>query len=203
MGPVGSAGALACWAYSRLMSIAPFEQAVASTRAVLSAVTPDQLDLGTPCASWKVSDLIDHIVGAQYFFLDAMNGTPPSGEGAKASSGDYVAAFDAATAKVHAALDAEGALDKMYTLPFGTMPGTAVLGLAVTDTFTHGWDLAKATGQSTDLDPTLATNALEQAKMMIMPAIRGPEPAPFGPEQTAPEGATAADKLAAFLGRTV
>jgi hypothetical protein len=26
---------------------------------------------------------------------------------------------------------------------------------------------------------------------------------PFGPEQTAPDGATAADKLAAFLGRKI
>lgn len=32
---------------------------------------------------------------------------------------------------------------------------------------------------------------------------RGEEPAPYRPEQTAPAGAPAADRLAAFLGRAV
>ena len=94
-------------------------------------------------------------------------------------------------------------MTKMLTLPFGQMPGSAFVGLAATDTFTHGWDLAKATGQSTDLDPELAAQLLAGAKQAISPAFRGPEPKPFGPEQTAPAGATNADQLAAFLGRTV
>ena len=37
----------------------------------------------------------------------------------------------------------------------------------------------------------------------IQDAFRGPEGAPFGPEQPAPAGASAADQLAAFLGRRV
>jgi hypothetical protein len=32
-------------------------------------------------------------------------------------------------------------------------PGAALLGLAATEQFTHGWDLARAIGQHTDLDP--------------------------------------------------
>jgi uncharacterized protein (TIGR03086 family) len=185
------------------MSTEPYAQAIATSRTVLAAVTADQLDLDTPCASWKVRDLIDHLVGAQYFFLAGLRGTPPSDAGAAASSGDFVAAYDAATAEALAAFSEDGALGKMYTLPFGTMPGMALLGLATNDTFTHGWDLAKATGQSTDLAPELAEMLLGQARMMIQPAFRGGEGAPFGPEQTAPDGACAADRLAAFLGRTV
>ena len=66
------------------MSTEPYAQSIATTRTVLAAVTADQLDLDTPCASWKVRDLIDHLVGAQYFFLAGFRGTPPSnaGEGA-------------------------------------------------------------------------------------------------------------------------
>jgi uncharacterized protein (TIGR03086 family) len=77
------------------------------------------------------------------------------------------------------------------------------LGLAITDTFVHTWDLAKATGQSTDLAPELAAVLLEQARASIQDSFRGPEGAPFGAEQTAPEGASNADRLAAFLGRSV
>ena len=75
---------------------------------------------------------------------------------------------------------------------------------ATTDTFTHGWDLARALGQSTDLAPDLAAGLLAGAKMAIPPSFRGEEgKAAFGAEQTAPDGACAADQLAAFLGRTV
>jgi hypothetical protein len=41
-------------------------------------------------------------------------------------------------------------------------------------------------------------------RQMMQPGFRGDDgKAPFGPEQTAPAGATAADRLAAFSGRTV
>ena len=95
-----------------------------------------------------------------------------------------------------------GALEKMITLPFGTLPGAAYLGIATTDAFTHGWDLARATGQSTDLDPALAAQLLEGSRAFIQPAFRGDDgKAPFGAEQPAPPNATNADALAAFLGR--
>jgi uncharacterized protein (TIGR03086 family) len=66
----------------------------------------------------------------------------------------------------------------------------------------HGWDLAHATGQSTDIDPELAGQLLEAARLFVQPAFRGEDgKAPFGPEQQAPPNARPADQLAAFLGR--
>jgi uncharacterized protein (TIGR03086 family) len=185
------------------MSTARLEQAISSTRTVLAAVTPDQLDADTPCSSWKVRDLVNHIVGGQYFFAAGAEGNPPTAAAGDFAAGDFVAAFDESSAKCVAAFQGEGVMTKMLTLPFGQMPGAAFVGLAATDTFTHGWDLAKATGQVTDLVPDLAAQLLAGAKQAISPAFRGPEPAPFGPEQQAPAGASKADQLAAFLGRTV
>ena len=92
-------------------------------------------------------------------------------------------------------------MEKTLTLPFGQMPGSAFVGIAATDTFTHGWDLAKATGQDTDLAPALAEQLLNGARQFIQPAFRSPEGAVFGPEQPAPAGASNADQLASFLGR--
>ena len=183
------------------MATEPLEQAIASTRNVLGAVSKGQLGDATPCAAWTVSDLINHIVGVQYFFEAGVKGEPPAGGETDFSATDYVSAFDDGARRCLAAFRTEGVMEKMLTMPFGQMPGGAVVGIAATDTFTHGWDLAKATGQSTDLAPQLAAQLLAQSKKMIQPAFRSPEGAVFGPEQKAPGGASNADQLAAFLGR--
>jgi len=185
------------------MSTQPYQQAIASTRSVLTGVKADQMGAATPCASWTVAELINHIVGAQHFFIAGMQGTPPVGADSDYSSGDYVAAFDEICKENVAAFSADGVLEKMISMPFGDMPGAAVMGLATTDTFQHGWDLAQATGQPTDLAPELAAGLLERSRKMIQDGFRGPEGAPFGAEQSAPEGASNADRLAAFLGRAV
>ncbi len=186
------------------MSIQPLQAAIASTRAVVAATTKDQLGASTPCASWKVSDLVNHIVGAQYFFTSALQGKPPSGDAPDFSAGDFLAAFDEASAACLAAFSADGAMTGMVKTPFAEMPGAAWAGLAATDCFTHGWDLAKATGQSTDLAPELAAGLLVGARQAIQPGFRGEDgKAPFTAELQAPDGASNADKLAAFLGRQV
>lgn len=185
------------------MSTQPLEQAIQSTRAVLAQVRPDQLSDRTPCQSWKVSDLINHVVGTHAFFLSCLNGSAPPAP-ADVASGDFVAAFDKSSAETVAAFNAEGVMQQTIALPFGQMPAPAVIGLAATDTFQHGWDIAKATGQTTDLAPQLAEQLLSGAKMAIPDSFRGPDgKAPFGPEQQAPPGSSNADRLAAFLGRTV
>jgi uncharacterized protein (TIGR03086 family) len=185
------------------MATQMLEQSIATTRGVLAKVSQDQLGNDTPCAQWKVSDLINHIVGGQYFFESGALGTPPAGGETDFSAGDYLAAFDEGAQRCVAAFSTDGVMDKMLTLPFGQMPGSAFIGLASTDTFTHGWDLAKATGQDTDLAPELAAQLLAGARQMIQPAFRSEDGAVFGFEQTAPEGAGSADQLAAFLGRRV
>lgn len=187
------------------MSDQPLEQAIQSTRAVLTGVTPEQLDAPTPCESWKVSDLINHIVGGQFFFASSVSGQAADGaEPPDFSAGDFVATFDQGAAADLAAFAEEGAMERIVHLPFGDMPGSAFFGLAATDTFTHGWDLARATGQASDLAPDLAAALLAGARASISDNFRGADSAaPFGPQQQAPAGASNADQLAAFLGRSV
>jgi len=184
------------------MTTEVLEQAIATTRGVLANVSRDQLDDATPCASWKVRDLINHIVGGQYFFAGGVRGELPSGD-TDWAAGDFLADFDTGARQCVDAFNSDGAMDKMLTLPFGQMPGSAFIGLASTDTFTHGWDLARATGQDTDLAPQLATGLLAGARMAIPPELRSEDGAVFGLEQTAPADASNADQLAAFLGRHV
>jgi uncharacterized protein (TIGR03086 family) len=186
------------------MSVEPLQQAIKSTRAVLSNVGPNDLDRSTPCQSWKVSDVINHIVGGQFFFTAAANGEPPSGEQVDFSSGDFVAEFDRGSAMCVNAFSQDGVMEKVLHLPFGDMPGAIFVNLAATDTFVHGWDLARALGRPTDLEPGLATVLLTQIQGFLPAEARGADgQAPFGPAQQAPAGAPNADQLAAFLGRAV
>ena len=188
------------------MSTEMLERAFASTRNVLSNVKADQLDDATPCVSWDVRQLINHIVGGAHWFAVSTNdGASPENdttEDTDYAGGDFLAAFDEGSKAAVAAFGTPGALEKTVKLPFGEFPGAAFMGLATTDTFQHGWDLAKATGQDTDLDPELAGQLLAAAG--IPDAFRGPDgQAPFGPIVEADESAPAANRLAAYLGRAV
>jgi uncharacterized protein (TIGR03086 family) len=181
----------------------PLNQAMQSTLAVLTKVRSEDLDAPTPCASWDVRALINHFVGTARWWAATIDG---GGEDADAdyAGGDFVAAYEESIRIAVGAFAAEGALERTVRLPFGEFPGTVVLGMAALDQFTHGWDLARATGQPADLDPALASALLAQARLAISDAFRGPDgQAPFGPAAPVPAGAGPADQLAGFLGRSV
>jgi len=179
------------------------ERALASTRAVLAEVRTDQLDLPTPCTEWRVRDLINHVVGTQHYAADAVVGRPPSEDEDDVAAGDFLAAYDAAAQASLSAFGADGALDRTLALPFGDLPAGAFLAMMAGDAFTHGWDLAKATGQPTDLDADLAAQLHVPLSTMLRPEMRAEEGRAFRPEQPAPADATRANQLAAFLGRSV
>jgi len=185
------------------MSTKEYESAIAEFRQVMTAVTPDQVDAPTPCASFNVAQLIDHTIDTQRMVVEALQGESFGGSGAEVDPGDQAASYHRAAADAVAELHRDGALEKIVTLPFGTFSGEKLMRLAALDTFQHAWDLAAATGQETGLDARLADSLMEVAVAHMAHAPRGDEPAPYGPEQTAPEGAPAADRLAAFLGRVI
>ncbi|MEY2424984.1 MAG: hypothetical protein QOI61_556, partial [Actinomycetota bacterium] len=165
----------------------PLERAIAVAKQVLAGVSNEDLDKPTPCASWDVRAVLNHVIGGQDFFVNAVTGESPNivEGGTDFASGEYRLAFDEGSAAALAAFGAPGVLEKTLNMPWGAMPGGAVMGLAATDVLTHSWDLAKATGQSTDLDPELSAQLLEGSKAAVQDAFRGPDGsgAPFGPKQ--------------------
>jgi len=178
-------------------------RALQGTLTVLTRIQPGQLDAPTPCASWDVRSLINHVTGSARWWAGTITGAADPAA-ADYAAGDYAAAYQESIQIALAAFGADGVLDRTVRLPFGELPGAVVLGMAATEQFTHGWDLARATGQPTDLDPDLAAELLGQARLAITDAYRGPDgEALFGPVRQAPAGASPADQLAAFLGRAV
>jgi uncharacterized protein (TIGR03086 family) len=181
------------------------QQAVTSARPILASVRPEHMDLPTPCQSWKIRDLVNHMIDAPTFaaiVMETGDWQNQSEESVDHAAGDYLAAYDAATARAIGSFRAEGALSKLVTLPFGDIPGAVYACIATGDAFAHGWDLAKATGKRTDLDPELAGELLAVVGPLLPEQMRGPDgQAPFGPEVAVPDDAPAADRLAGFLGR--
>jgi uncharacterized protein (TIGR03086 family) len=179
------------------------DQALQGTLAVLTKVRPEDLDKPTPCASWDVRALVNNFVGTARWWAAIICEDGDVIE-ADYAAGDFVAAYEESIETAVTAFGADGALAKTIRLPFGEFPGTVLLSLAMMEQFTHGWDLARATGQPMDLDPGLAAGLLSQARLAITDAYRGPDgQALFGPAREAPAGAGPADQLAAFLGRAV
>ena len=174
-----------------------------STHAILAKVQPGDLDAATPCASWDVSALINHFVGTARWWAGIVTG---AGAGAELdyAAGDFVSAYEESIAIATSAFATGGVLEQTFRLDLGEFRGAALLGLAATEQFTHGWDLARAIGHHTDLDSELAAGLLAGARLAVSDAYRGPDGvALFGAATQAPAGAGPADRLAAFLGRRV
>jgi uncharacterized protein (TIGR03086 family) len=185
------------------METTELSRACQSTLEVLERVKPEDLTAPTPCASWDVRALVNHFVGTARWWAAMVTGEDAPAD-ADYAAGDLMAAYKESVLIASAAFGADGALERMVALPFGEFPGVVALQMASLDQFTHGWDLARAIGQPTDLDPGLASELLSHARLGITDAFRGPEgQAPFGPVTEAPAGSGPADQLAAFLGRRV
>ena len=162
---------------------------------VLVNVTSDQLSLPTPCSKWDVKAVIDHVIAGNQRVVERAGGlVAPLPD-------DLGGAHRASAEAAQETFAAPQALTRTYQLPIGEIPGTTFIELRTSDLLVHAWDLAFATGQPTDLEPELAEYVLAFSKqMMSRPGLRG-DGRPYGEEQPCGDERSAADRVAAFLGR--
>jgi uncharacterized protein (TIGR03086 family) len=177
-----------------------FDRAATVADQVIAGVKADQLGDPTPCTEWDVRQLLNHVVGGTLFFLSFLEGGPPVDRQADHLGGDPSAAFRESLRRLRQAFLREESPDRLVPTPFGEAPIRMLVEMRTTEMLVHGWDIAKATGQSTDLDPELAESRIESFRKMRA-ARRGS--GMFADEKPAPPGATAADRLAAAAGRAM
>jgi uncharacterized protein (TIGR03086 family) len=174
-------------------------------RGLVANVEPEQLALPTPCAGWDVRGLINHFVGGAGMFAAAFNGDElsidPDAPMPDFVGDDPLGAFDGAIAMFTVAVDQPGAIDRMITLPFGTLPGPMVLELLKFDLLVHCWDLATATSQPFDPPTDAVEHGLEAAKVIISTELRNGDM--FAEEVTVRASAAPIERLVAFTGRRV
>ena len=126
---------------------------------------------------------------------------PPAGE--DLIGDDWSGAFDAAAAGLMEVWRRPGMLERTFTSPLGELTATWRVGQQIADFAVHGWDVAKATGQPSELDPDVGQFALDWGRENLKPEFRGEEGSgkSFGLEVEVPEEALLYDRLAGFFGR--
>jgi uncharacterized protein (TIGR03086 family) len=177
-------------------------QALDAAGRLVDGVRDDQWSLPTPCPDWSTRDLVGHIVSGNRMFASILRrGQPGAGQpGAGQPGADLPSAYREAADELLAAFGRPGILDQMFTVPFGTVPGSVALHLRITELLVHGWDLARATGQPARFPDGLAERELAFSRGAL-PAIP-PGRTPFAPPRPVAADAPAIDQLAALLGRS-
>jgi uncharacterized protein (TIGR03086 family) len=175
---------------------------------LLAGLRADEWSSPTPCTGWTVRDLVNHLVGGNRLFTDALRGVPlPPREvlgrrsGEDQLGGDPVATYRTGAQALLAAVRAPGALDSVLALPAGDLPGPAAVHLRTVELLVHGWDLAAATGRPAPFPDELAAAELGFSRDLLARMPEGRRP--FAPSEPVPDDAPALDRLAALLGRRV
>jgi uncharacterized protein (TIGR03083 family) len=164
-------------------SVKALETGIEQARAAIRAVREEQLTLPTPCEKWDVGQLLAHLAYDPGYMLEMVTGGSPDWSAIPARIEDPASTFDAGAEKLLA-----------HYRSTGQSADWQVAELAV-----HTWDLATATGQPVDgLDPEVADRGLAFMTQTLKPEMRV---SAFGPEQPAPAGASAYERIAAFAGR--
>jgi uncharacterized protein (TIGR03086 family) len=181
--------------------LAAYDEVVAAVGELARGTRIDQYALPTPCEGWTVHKILDHLVETLDVYGDLARGVQPT-EGEERRYDDPADAFAIMAARTRSAFAAPDYLELAADTPIGPQPGKAVVQHVVNELTAHGWDLARATGRSTDLVPDIAADVLASWQAFLGTWDRTGNPN-FAAERTPPDDATAADRVAAFLGRAV
>jgi len=144
----------------------------------------------TPCEQWCVQDLVDHVVAAPSRFARMVRDEEVDWSATPSAGREPAAQFRS------------NAEDLLRAVADEAAPGGPVaLDWQCAELAVHTWDLATAIRRSTgDLDAEVAERGLAFMRANLTEHDRGPV---FGPEQPAPVGADAYQRIAAFAGRSV
>ncbi len=154
------------------------------------AMTDASSDRDTPCAEWKVKDLVAHAVGVQATFGGVL--------GASVAAD---AAWPEARDAMRAAISAPGGLDGTahYAGFGGDVPKAMLISIATTDLVIHTWDLSRALGVDATLPAESAAAALAGLQGLPTEVLRSP--GRFGAAVEVAADADVQTQLLAFAGR--
>jgi uncharacterized protein (TIGR03086 family) len=173
---------------------------------IVSGIVADELCDPTPCPKYDVAGLIDHLVeaGRRAAALGGGQAPPPGDESPHVELSDAPSQLRSSAQQAAQGWGEDSSLSVRHTMPWGEeYTGATLVDMYLAELAAHAWDLARATGQTDKLDPSLAVPALEGARAWMRPQYRNMvEPgAPFGAEVYPAPDADDWERLAAFMGR--
>ncbi|WP_329408609.1 TIGR03086 family metal-binding protein [Streptomyces sp. NBC_00704] len=167
-------------------------------------VRDGQLGHATPCPGCAVGNLLAHLTGLSVAFRDAARkdlgpttDTPPDAAAPEPGPhwrADLAAALDALVAAwrdpaARTGMTRAGGVD---------LSGEVAAAVVADELVIHGWDLARATGQSYDPDPAALSAAYG---FLSAAADAGSGAGPFGPVVPVPPDAPLLDRALGLSGR--
>ncbi|MEV2240615.1 TIGR03086 family metal-binding protein [Micromonospora sp. NPDC049891] len=181
------------------------EPAARALKALLPGVADDQLSAPTPCESWTVGDLLDHLMGLTLAFRTAAEkGPDPAPDGPGDPSVDQLdpqwrSRLPVRLDELVAAWREPAAWTGETAVGGVVLPAELMGVVALNELVVHGWDLARATGQPYDIDDqTLDT----VHRLVSQQASSDGTPGLFGPSITQPDDAPLLDRVLGLTGRS-
>jgi len=175
---------------------------MASTQRYVDGVHDHQWRAPTPCSEWDVRQIVNHVVGENLWAAELLRGKTIEqvGNGLEGdlTGSDPRQAFRDSVAAATAAVAAPDAMEATRHPSFGDFSGADYCSQLFMDLLIHGWDIAKATGQDTNLDPALAEACLPIAQQLTS---QWRSAGVFGEDLAVPAGADAQTRLLALFGR--
>lgn len=180
------------------------DRAIAYTRGSLALVTADLMAAPTPCAGWDLRALLTHMDDSLVSLHEAGSVRRVRVDVPPAAPDDIVVSLRTRACQLLAEWTADWATgavggESRDVLVDGRPVTSPVLTSAgALEVVVHGWDVAVSCGVPRPIPDDLAAALLRLAPVLVNDADR---PARFGPELTAPPGASSGERLLAFLGR--
>ncbi|GAA3531467.1 TIGR03086 family protein [Aeromicrobium flavum] len=172
--------------------------------APLSRVSDADLDRETPCEGRTVGQLIQHLVGLSLAFRAAagkdfgpLTDTSPDGDGWPELEDGWREALQEQVPAMVEAWRRTSAWQGMTRAGGIDLPGEVCGRVALDELVLHGWDLARATGQSYELDDHTAEACLG----FVSTFEASGTPGLFGPAVEVADDAPLLDRLVARAGR--
>jgi len=137
------------------------DTAATSAAGVVARVRPEQLAAPTPCAQWDVRALANHMSGFLVMSECAARKAPlPVGaDGKQDMTADpgWTTWYGEQAGKLAAAWTDPAALQGTTAFGPGEYPAELAAAITLMELTVHGWDLARATGQTLPVDETVAS----------------------------------------------
>src|SRR5438128_466949 len=112
-------------------------RAADQTGAIISRIRPDQATLPTPCSSWDVRALVDHVVQDVRQFTSRASRVESEQPDSSAIGDDWTEAYREAADALLKAWRRESALEGTVELPFGEVPTAWFVNLQTADLVVH------------------------------------------------------------------
>jgi len=172
------------------------KSAVSYALAGADLVTPQLLPRATPCASWDLETLLDHLSDSIGVLGEAITtaGISPG----PAQGYDEPARLRGQAAGLLGTCAAAGPAGRRVAVGDRELTASMVAVTGAIEIAVHGWDIFAACGAARPVPPGLATVLLPIAPLLITPGTR---PGLFADPVRLPGPAGPGDQLIAFLGR--